>query len=119
MTILYELLGNVLTAIEPRNERARTWLDKALLRAHTNAHARTNPIVGRASLSVLRNDFQFFRVTQGADSRQQPLYDQVEHLLEQLESALALPYDDPRGARRKAERSLTDARFQGLAELAN
>src|SRR5438132_258316 len=35
MRILYELLGNVFTTIEPRNDRARTWLDKLIMRSYT------------------------------------------------------------------------------------
>ena len=96
MTALYELLGNVLTAIAPRNERARTWLDKGILRAHLNARGTLNPIFGRASVSILRKDFQYFRMAQGEDGKHKELYEQVEHLLEQLEGATAAPFDDPR-----------------------
>lgn len=89
MIILYELLGNVLTAIEPRNERARTWLDKLILRCYTNSKLELNPIEQKALVQTFRFEFGVVRDIQGSDLKQKELYDQVEHLLQQLESSTA------------------------------
>lgn len=99
MTVLYELLGNVLAAIEPRNERARTWLDKMILSCHTHSRRELNPILHRATVTRLREEFQFVQITQGKDFKQRELYDQAEHLLTQLEDSASLPFGDP-GAHR-------------------
>ena len=89
MIILYELLGNVLTAIEPRNERARTWLDKLILRCYTNSKLELSPIEQKALVQTFRFEFGVVRDIQGSDLKQKELYDQVEHLLQQLEFSTA------------------------------
>jgi hypothetical protein len=81
---LYELLGNVLTAIEPRNERALIWLDRIIFRCHEISKADLNPIARRASVQAMRFDFASFLLLQGADPKQKKLYEQANHLLEQL-----------------------------------
>jgi hypothetical protein len=87
MNILYELLGNVLTSIEPRNERARTWLDRIILRFHEISKAELDPIALRASVQAMRFDFASFVMLQGNDPKQKELYDQIYHLLEQMSAS--------------------------------
>jgi hypothetical protein len=86
MSIL-ELLGNVFTCIEPRNERARVWLDKLILRCHSQSAAEKNQIAQRAIIDGLHFDFQTFLLMQGKDREQKELYDQAQHLLTQLRAA--------------------------------
>ena len=87
MNVLYELLGNVFTAIEPRNERARVWLDKLIVRAYAASKVEQNEIARAATVAGLKNDFELMKITQGRDARQGELYEQVEHLLKQLETS--------------------------------
>jgi cellulose biosynthesis protein BcsQ len=86
MSVL-ELLGNVLTSIEPRNQRARIWLDKLILRCHFQSAVEQNQIAQRAIIEGLHFDFQTFLLMQGKDGKQKELYDQAQHLLAQLRSA--------------------------------
>jgi hypothetical protein len=87
---LDDLLANVLTAIEPRNERARIWLDRLILRCHEISKAKLDPIALRASIQAMRFDFASFVMLQGSDRKQKELYDQVNHLLEQLTASTEL-----------------------------
>jgi hypothetical protein len=87
---LDELLGNVLTSIEPRNERALTWLDRIILRCHEISKANLDPVALRASIQAMRFDFASFVLLQGSDPKQKELYDQVNHLLEQLTASTEL-----------------------------
>lgn len=91
MNVLYELLGNVLTSIEPRNERALIWLDRLILRCHEIAKVDLNPIASRASIQTMRFDFSSLVLLQGNDPAQKELYDQANHLLKQLVSSVDYP----------------------------
>jgi len=90
MSILHELLGNVLAALEPRNERARTWLDRIILLCHEVSKAGLDPIALRASVQVMRFDFASFVLIQGHDAKQKELYGQVYHLLDQMTASTEL-----------------------------
>lgn len=85
MKDIYEQLGALFSAIQPRNERARTWLDRLILRCHTNAKTELNPVGHRASIKGMRFDFQLVRIIQGDDPAQEPLYLQIEDALTKLE----------------------------------
>lgn len=87
---LDELLANVLMSIEPRNERARIWLDRIILRCHEISKAHLDPIALRASIQAMRFDFASFVMLQGHDLKQKEFYDQVNHLLEQLTASTEL-----------------------------
>ena len=87
MKILYELLGNVFTTIEPRNNRARTWLDKLIMRSYTLSRDDANAFAQRAAVEEMRRDFELVMVMQGNDAKQKELYEQAKHLLEQLSEA--------------------------------
>lgn len=89
MTLLFELLGNVLTAIEPRNQRARTWLDKLIFRCYENSRHELTPFARKIAVETLKFDYQTVRIIQGKDLAQKELYEQAEHLLAQLESSIA------------------------------
>jgi hypothetical protein len=90
MNILHDLLGNVLAAVEPRNERARMWLDRITLRCHEISKANLDPIALRASVQAMRFDFSSFVMIQGHDAKQKELYGQVYHLLEQMTASTEL-----------------------------
>ena len=90
MSILHELLGNVLAAIEPRNERSRAWLDRITLRCHEISKAELDPVALRASVQAMRFDFASFVMIQGHDPKQKELYGQVYHLLEQMTASTEL-----------------------------
>lgn len=87
MTVLFELLGNVLTAIEPRNERARTWLDELIFRCYESSKQELNPLGYQATVHALKFDYHTVRIIQGRDIAQKQLYEQADHLLTQLEMA--------------------------------
>jgi len=90
MKALYERLGNVLAAIQPRNDRARTWLDKMRMRCHLNSKADLDVIASRASVEGIRYDLQVVMMIQGKDARQQALFREVEGIVMELEKASGL-----------------------------
>ena len=88
MKELYERLAQVLASIEPRNERARNWLDRLILRCQTSAKDDLDVFAHRASIEAIRFDLQPLLIIQGQDEGQKPLYRQVESLLTEMEGAL-------------------------------
>ena len=87
---LYDLLSNVLTSVVPRNERARAWLDRIIVRSHALAKSQPNPIALRAIVEEMRHDFDLVLVIQGQDPKQREFYDQIQHLLNQIEQSTRL-----------------------------
>ena len=90
MKALYERLGNALAAIAPRNERARTWLDKLRMRCHLNSKADLDVIANRASVEGIRFDLQVVMMMQGKEPNQQALFREVEEIVMELEKASGL-----------------------------
>lgn len=89
MKELYEKLGSVLSSIHPRNERARFWLDKLIIRCHTNSKTDLDKFANAASIEGIRYDFQIVAIIQGNDE-QKGLYREVESILHELEVASGL-----------------------------
>ena len=87
MKVLYELLGNVFTAMEPRNNRARTWLDKLILRSYALSREDATSFAQRAAVEEMRRDFELLMAMQGSDVKQKEFYEQAQHLLKQLSEA--------------------------------
>lgn len=88
MKALYERLADVLVSIEPRNERARAWLDRLVLHCHAGCKANGELSIHRATVGAIRFDFQPLLIIQGRDEAQRPLYQRVEALLNEMEHAL-------------------------------
>src|ERR1044071_1239631 len=88
MNAPYDQLGAALSAIRPRNERARTWLNKLILHCLANSRRELDRFANAASLQSLQYDFDILILIQGDDLKQKPLYAEVEKLLMELESSL-------------------------------
>src|SRR5690348_7058073 len=86
-TDLYGRLGGVLASIEPRNERARTWLDKLIFRCIENSRRDLDKFAYAASIQSLNYDFEIVLLIQGDDVKQKPLYSEVERILMEMEAA--------------------------------
>jgi hypothetical protein len=87
--VLYERLGAVLASIKPRNERARTWLDKLIFQCLENSKKDLDKFANAAAVQALNYDFEIVRLIQGDDLKQKPLYSEVERILMDLEASLA------------------------------
>src|SRR5688500_941569 len=93
MKVLYERLEKVFASIQPRNERGRTWLNKMILRCLENSRRDLDKFANAASIQSLNYDFEIVLLIQGDDSKQKPLYGEVERLLIEMEEANgALPF---------------------------
>jgi hypothetical protein len=68
MKALYEQLGKVLASIQPRNERARTWLDKLILRCLENSRRDIKHFANAASIQGLSYDFEILMLIQGGNA---------------------------------------------------
>jgi hypothetical protein len=90
MKVMYERLETILSEIEARNQRARTWLDKLIFRCHEDCKRDLDRFATAASIQSLNYDFEIVLLIQGDDTRQKPLYSQVERLLMEMESASEL-----------------------------
>jgi hypothetical protein len=88
MNTRFERLGVVLSSIRARNERARTWLDKLMLRCLEDSRRDLDKFAHAASVQALQYDFDILMLIQGDDLKQKPLYAEVEKLLIEMESAL-------------------------------
>lgn len=88
MNAQYEKLGAVLGSIRPRNERARTWLNKLILHCLENNRRELDGFAHAASVQALQYDFDILMLIQGDDLKQKPIYAEVEKLLIEMESAL-------------------------------
>ena len=89
MKALYERLAKVLSSIEPRNGRARTWLNKLIIRCHANATTDLDRFANRAAIEGIRFDFQVLLIIQGKDA-QTELYRGAEAIINELETASGL-----------------------------
>jgi hypothetical protein len=83
---LYGRLGSVIESIEPRNERARTWLDKLIFRCLENSRRDLDKFANAASVQSLNYDLEIVLLIQGDDVKQKPLYAEAERLLMELEA---------------------------------
>ena len=88
MNAQYEKLRAALSSIRPRNERARTWLDKLILHCLENSRRELDRFAHAASVQALQYDFDILMLIQGDDLKQKPLYVEVEKLLIEMESAV-------------------------------
>ncbi|HUS36868.1 MAG TPA: hypothetical protein VM680_16095 [Verrucomicrobiae bacterium] len=88
MNAQYDKLGAALGSIRPRNERARTWLNKLLLHCLENSRRELDQFANAASVQALQYDFDILMHIQGDDLKQKPLYAEVEKLLIEMESSL-------------------------------
>ena len=89
MKAKYKKLGDVLASIEPRNERARTWLDKLKLRCLEDGRRDLDQFASAASVQGLNYDFEIVLLIQGDDIKQKPLYSEVERLLMDMEATVS------------------------------
>lgn len=81
----YDKLGKVLAAIQPRNERARSWLNKLILRCIENSRQDLDKFANAAAIQSLGYDFEIVTLIQGADTKQKPLYAEIDRLLMEME----------------------------------
>lgn len=91
MNAQYEKLGSVLSSIRPRNERARTWLNKLILHCLENSRRELDRFARAASVQALQYDFDILMLIQGDDLTQKPLYAEVEKLLIEMQAATPNP----------------------------
>jgi hypothetical protein len=80
----YERLGAILAMIKPRNERARTWLDKLIFRCLENSKRDLDKFANAASIQSLSHDWDILMLLQGDDPKQKHLYAEVEKVLIEL-----------------------------------
>jgi hypothetical protein len=93
MKDFYERLEKTLEGIKPRNERARSWLNKLILRCLENSRQDLDKFANAASIQSLSYDFEIVMLIQGNDEKQKPLYAEIERLLAEMEAAsAALPF---------------------------
>ena len=88
MNAQYQKLGEALSSIRPRNERARTWLNKLILHCLENYRRELDRFAHAASIQALQYDFDILMLIQGDDLKQKPIYAEVEKLLIEMESSL-------------------------------
>src|SRR3954465_8578323 len=86
---LYEKLGTVISSIHARNEWARLWLDKLVLKCHVHSKSDLDRYANAACIESLRYDFEIVLIIQGSDE-QKALYRELESLIHQLAVASGL-----------------------------